>query len=449
MAVTSPKHEAPEPILPGQRTGKLRSPLFWAAPIVVVALLMSLLATLYLGSILDPKGNLRGFPIAVVNQDEGDVTPGSDTRQNIGDQIVDGLVAGVPSDKVDLKQVGIGTAQSMLDSAEVYGAIVIPSDFTKRLMILAQSSVVPGDVEKPVITVYTNPRAGTFGTALVGAIAGPALTTVNEKVGTQLSDQVAAAVGDTPVAGAARLTLAHPIEVLTVQHKPLPDGTGNGLSAFYYALLVILAGFTGAMIVNTLVDGMLGFAPTEFGPRYVHNPRVEISRLQTLAVKWGVMVVVGPLVSGLYLWISHLLSMPLPNALGLWMYGSFAIIAVGVTAMSVLAVFGSVGMILNLILFIVLGLPSAGGTIPIEATPPFFGWLASFEPMHQVFLGVRALLYFGEGGSREMTHAVAMTTIGLVIGLALGAVVTTLYDRKGFHRGVATPAPVAEPDPAA
>lgn len=436
--MTGPKHEAPERNVPGQRTGKLHSPLFWAAPIVVVALVMSLLAALYLGGILDPKSSLHGFPIAVVNQDEGDVAPGSDVRENIGDQIVDGLVAGIPSDKVDLRQVGIGAAQSMLDSAEVYGAIVIPSDFTKRMMILAQSSVVPGDVERPVITVVTNPRAGTFGVGIVEAITGPAMSTVNETVGRQIGEQVAAAVGDTPVPGASRLTLAHPIDVLTVPHDPLPDGTGNGLSAFYYALLVIIAGFTGAMIVHTLVDGMLGFVPTEFGPRYVYNPKVEISRVQTLALKWGVMLVVAPLVSGLYVWISHLLSMPLRNALGLWMYGTFAIAAVGITAMAILAVFGSAGMIINLIVFIVLGLPSAGGTVPIEATPPFFGWLSSFEPMHQVFLGVRALLYFGDGGSGELGHAVLMTAIGGGIGLVLGGVVTALYDRKGFHRGVAT-----------
>ncbi|MFD4180052.1 YhgE/Pip domain-containing protein [Rhodococcus sp. NPDC058514] len=401
---------------------------------------MSLLAGLYLGGILDPRGSLHDFPIAVVNQDEGDVAPGSDVRQNVGDQIVDGLVAGIPTDKVDLEQVGIGTAQSMLDSADAYGAIVIPSDFTKRLMILAQAGVVPGDVERPVITVYTNPRAGTFGVGIVEAIAGPAMATVNETIGKQITEQVESAVADTPIAGAARLTLASPVDVLTVPHKPLPEHTGNGLSAFYYALLVILAGFTGAMIINTLVDGMLGFAPTEFGPRYVHNPAAEISRMRTLAVKWGVVAILAPLVSGLYVGIAHLLSMPMQNALGLWMYGSFAILAVGVTALSVLATFGTVGLIVNLIVFVVLGLPSAGGTVPIEATPPFFGWLASFEPMHQVYLGVRSLLYFGSAGAAELTHAVTMTAIGLAIGLVLGATVTLLYDKKGFHRGAVGPA---------
>ncbi|MCZ4556453.1 SNG1 family protein [Rhodococcus maanshanensis] len=428
----------------------VRTPRFWLAPLVVVSLLMSLLAALYLGGILDAKGNLHDFPLAIVNQDEGDTvsTPEGDKPENFGNQITEGLVANVPADKVDLQQIGIAQAQSRLDTGEIYGAIVIPSDFTKRLLILAKAGVIPGDIEKPIITVYTNPRAGTFGVGLVTGIAWPALDAVNDKVGAQLTEQVnaqLAAIADAPaLSGAARLSLAEPIKVLTTAHNPLPDGTGNGLSAFYYALLLVLAGFTGGMIVNSLADGMLGFAPTEFGPRYVHNPAVEISRFRTLLSKWAVMVVLAPLVSGLYVAVGRALGMPIPNQLALWMYGTFAIAAVGITALSVLAVFGTVGLLVNLILFVVLGLPSSGGTIPIEATPPIYGWLANFEPMHQVFLGARALLYFTSGGAGDLTHAVMMTLIGLLVGLTLGATVTLLYDRKGFHRGAARPAVEAD-----
>ncbi|MFC9788862.1 YhgE/Pip domain-containing protein [Rhodococcus sp. NPDC127528] len=405
---------------------------------------MSLLAALYMGGILDPKKHLHDFPIAIVNQDEGDTVPTAegDRPENFGNQINDALVANVPADKVDLQQIGIGQARSKLDSGQVYGAIVIPSDFTKRLLILAKASVVPGDVEKPVITVYTNPRAGTFGVGLVTAITGPALTTVDTNVGQQLTAQVDAQLGgNAQVSGAARLSLATPINVLTTPHNPLPDGTGNGLSAFYYALLLLLAGFTGGMIVHSLIDGMLGFAPTEFGPRYVHNPAVEISRFRTLLVKWAVMLVLAPLVSGLYLAISTAIGMPAPHALALWMYGAFAIAGVGITALAVLAAFGTAGLLVNLVLFVILGLPSSGATIPIEATPTVYAWLANFEPMHQVFLGVRALLYLGGGGSGDLGHAVLMTAVGLLIGLVLGVTVTTLYDRKGFHRGTVRPEP--------
>ena len=88
-------------------------------------------------------------------------------------------------------------------------------------------------------------------------------------------------------------------------------------------------------------------------------------------------------------------------------------------------------------LFIVLGLPSSGGTIPIEAIPKSVAWLADFEPMHQVYLGIRAILYFNADGSAGLNRAIWMTLLGLVIGLVLGGVVTRYYDRKELHRAPA------------
>jgi uncharacterized phage infection (PIP) family protein YhgE len=99
-------------------------------------------------------------------------------------------------------------------------------------------------------------------------------------------------------------------------------------------------------------------------------------------------------------------------------------------------------MVINLLVFIALGLPSAGGTIPVEALPSFFRWLSSFEPMHQVYLGARSLLYldgtWDSGLGRSMVAAGIMVLIGLVIGLiGVGA-----YDRRNLTRGEpgATPA---------
>ncbi|EUA91884.1 conserved transmembrane domain protein [Mycobacterium ulcerans str. Harvey] len=44
---------------------------FWTAPVVIILALMSALAALYLGGILNPTTNLRQFPIALVNEDAG------------------------------------------------------------------------------------------------------------------------------------------------------------------------------------------------------------------------------------------------------------------------------------------------------------------------------------------------------------------------------------------
>ena len=92
------------------------------------------------------------------------------------------------------------------------------------------------------------------------------------------------------------------------------------------------------------------------------------------------------------------------------------------------------GMLFSMLVFVILGLPSAGATVPLEAVPPFFRWLSEFEPMHQVFLGVRSLLYLNGHGDAGLSQALMMTVIGLVIGLLLGGIITQIYDRKGFHR---------------
>ncbi|QTJ67566.1 SNG1 family protein [Rhodococcus sp. ZPP] len=422
------------------KTSVLRTPRFWIAPLLLVSIVMSLLAALYMGGMLDPTKNLDHFPIALVNQDEGDTLPGSTPpqQQNLGDQIEAGLIEGVDPEKVELRRIGIAEAQSKLDNGDLYGAIVIPSDFTKRTFILAQASVIPGDVELPVITIYTNPRAGTISANLVSNIGQMAMDKANQTMGEQLTAQVtqqlAATAPDAQLSGASRLVLTDPIDVRTVAHNPLPEGTGYGLAAFYYALLLVLAGFTGATIASTLVDGMLGFTPTEVGPLYLHNEAVPISRFNTLLVKWALMTLLAGIVSGLYLWISSALGLPITDPLALWEYGAFAIAAVGITAMSVMAAFGNLGLLINLMIFVVLALPSSGGTIPLEAAPRLYTWLGEFEPMHQIYIGVRAILFFGAKGDAGLIHAVWMTAGGLLIGLIFGAVVTRFYDRKGLHR---------------
>ena len=90
MSQSQPRHAAPKP---NRNVKTLRTVRFWAAPIVVTLALMSALAALYLGGILNPTTNLRHFPIAVVNEDAGPT----------GQQIVDGLVAGLDKNKFDVR----------------------------------------------------------------------------------------------------------------------------------------------------------------------------------------------------------------------------------------------------------------------------------------------------------------------------------------------------------
>jgi YhgE/Pip-like protein len=421
MSQSQPRHAAPNP---NRNVRAIRTVRFWALPIVVTLGLMSALCALYLGGILNPTTNLRHFPIAVVNEDAGP----------FGAQIADGLVTGLDNNKFDVRVVSHDEARRLLDTGKVYGELVIPPTFSSSLREFGASAVTPGHAARPSITISTNQRAGTLASSIAGQTLTQAMAVANGKVGQRLTAEVGAETGGAPLTGASALGIANPIDVKAGVYNPLPNGTGNGLSAFYYALLLLLAGFTGSVVVSTLVDALLGYVPAEWGPVYRFAEQVKISRFQTLLVKWAMMALLALLTSAVYLAIAHGLGMPIPLGWQLWAYGVFAIIAVGVTSSSLLSILGSMGLLVSMLIFVILGLPSAGATVPLEATPPFFRWLSEFEPMHQVFLGVRSLLYLNGRADAGLSQALSMTAVGLVVGLLLGGIITQLYDRKGFHR---------------
>jgi uncharacterized phage infection (PIP) family protein YhgE len=401
-----------------------RTVRFWATPILISVAVLSALAALYLGGILNPTTNLRHLPVAVVNEDSGPT----------GKQVLNGIVSGLDKDKFDVRILTPQEVRQQLDTAGVYGAIGIAPTFSAKLQGVARAAVKPGPVSRPVLSVLSNPRAGTMGANIASQGLNRAAAGINRKIGERLIEQVAEQTQGGQLPKSAAALLSNPVAIESQAYKPLPEGTGNGLSAFYYALLLLLAGFTGSIIISTLVDSMLGYVPAEFGPVYRFAEKVKISRFRTLLIKWAVTVVVALLTSAAYLSIAKGLGMPSQNMLMLWLFGVFAIAAVGITSSSLIAVLGTVGLLVSLFIFVILGLPSAGATIPLEAAPPVYGWLAKFEPMHQVFLGTRALLYFNGRADAGLSQSVLLTAIGLVIGLALGAVVTRMYDRRGYHR---------------
>ncbi|QNP75369.1 DUF3533 domain-containing protein [Streptomyces roseirectus] len=391
----------------------------WLVPVVLVTVVMATLASLYLGSSVNSADHLDAFPVAVVNTDRGDT----------GAKIVQGLRQNTDADKFDLRVLTPAEARRQMDEAKLYGAIVLPADLSQKLAGLTG----PG-AERPVVSVWTNPLANTSSVSLVNAFATKALTGVNETVGKQLLTAAPKATG------ATRLVLATPVDVHTAPYKTVPDGTGNGLSAFYYALLLVLAGFTGSVMVANLVDAQLGFIPLEWGPVYRMEEHSGRSRQSTLVLKWALMGGLAVVVSGAYVGIGAWLGMPLDHPWQLWLLGVLVIAAVAVVAQAILALLGGLGMIVSLLLFVVLAIPSSGGTTPLEALPPFIRFLAEFEPVHQVYVGTRSALYYGATWDSGLGRAVLASAVALVLGLAVGYLGTRVYDRKGLVRGHTVPA---------
>lgn len=420
-------------------SGVLGSPRFWLAPLMLVVAIMSLMAAVYMGAIADPERNLHDFPIALVSTDSGaevEAADGKATRENFGEQVASGIAKSAGERGFAVDRTNRVDALDKLNSGKVYGVVVIDPNFTARAVALGRSAVLQAKPDPLSIDVYINRGSGTFASAVTTTLADQVDDQVNEQVGAQLLDTVRGqlASANLPLSGAAQLALSDPVKVRVVEPNPLPAGSGNGLSAFYYTLLLVLAGFTGAMMVSIVVDGMLGQTPIEYGPFYQLRMRLAISRWATLAAKWVIMLLVALVQSALFIGVCTAVGTSLPNAFSLGAFSVLAIWAVGVSASSMMAVFGNPGLIVNLLFFVILGLPSSGGTLPLEASPRLFTWLASIEPMHLIYLGVRAIMYFDADWDAGLGRSVIQTAAGLLVGLVIGWAGTNFYDRKRWYR---------------
>ncbi|MCX4419917.1 YhgE/Pip domain-containing protein [Streptomyces mirabilis] len=402
----------------------LRRPKLWLVPTVLCGLLAFLLSLLYMGGIVNPNGELRHLPIGIVDADQGRPLPGQTT--NLGTQVTRSLTADT-SGKADWQPLTGAQAQDRLASGKIYGALVVPADFTTTTAALTTANATT----RPTLTVLTNPGMGSLGSSLASRITQQAAQQASLAIGMQLMDSPATAGAD----ATTRLVLADPVAVTTQVGHPIGDHSGLGLSAFYYTLLLVLAGFLGGNVISNGVDTALGYADNEIGPWHARRPTVPISRTQTLLLKMAMTAGITVLTTTLVMIATvGILGMDASHLPLLWIYSYCASLAVGLGVQAINAAFGGIGQLVSMFVFIVLGLPSSGSTVPLEAVPGFYRFLSLFEPMRQLSVGVRAILFFDARADAGLTRSWIMIAVGAALALLFGLAMTRYYDRKGLDR---------------
>ncbi len=278
----------------------LRVRAIWITPLAVASVLVFLMTLFYIGSVVNPLGHLSGLPVAIADEDQGATVLGR--HVDIGAQVASGLrSSNAVSSRLSLHAVTLAQAEDQMKSNDAYATIVIPPHFTASLLsayALDLSSLSPAG--KPTVRLLTNPRSGSIGVELASGVAEPGLHAASLEVGRQLSME-ASRLGRSPGAG---VSAANPITVATSAFNPVPPNSALGLSAFYIALLAIMCGFLGGILVNTTVDAALGYGTTEIGPKWSQRLPVAISRWHTLMSKWVVAVVTVPVLVGVLLLVA-------------------------------------------------------------------------------------------------------------------------------------------------
>ncbi|WP_405895085.1 SNG1 family protein [Streptomyces sp. NBC_00104] len=409
----------------------LRAKPLWIANGVITGVLALLFAVFYVGANIDPVDHMKNLPVGLVNADEGAAVGGK--QVNLGAQITESIKKSTASgDRIDWKVMDEKEMKDELGKGKLFGALVVPADFTTSATALTGTAPT-GTPARPTLTVLTNQSAGSLGSGLARTATTQAAENASLQVGRELAAQIGP--GQAKLPAAARVLLTDPAAVTVEDGHPLDSHSGLGLTAFYYALTLVVVGMLSANVISGQVDHALGYTHNDMGPLRLHRPLIRATRVQTLTISSTLMAALSlPMGTLVMVGAVGIMGMDAAHLPLLWLYSVCAIAVTGIGALTLLAVFGTPGMLVVTLVFIGMAVPTSGATTPIEALPGFYRFLAEFEPLRQITGGIRSILYYDAQGDAGLTRGWVMMAVGLVAAGLFGFGVLGWYDRKGLHR---------------
>lgn len=184
---------------------------------------------------------------------------------------------------------------------------------------------------------------------------------------------------------------------------PAAGGDARGLSGFYLV--------TGWVVGGYLLAALLGVARGA-RPATLRRAVIRLSAVLPYAVVSGIggAVVVGPVLGAL------------PDDAGTFWglagTGALVVVAAATVTMALQVLAGTIGIGLAVLLFVVLGNPSAGGAYPPALLPPFWSWLSGVLPNGAAVDAVRRIAYFdGADVGQRLLVVLAWAVVGAAVAL--------------------------------
>jgi YhgE/Pip-like protein len=391
----------------------------------------------YLGAFLDPDGNARNLPLALVDEDRG-AEFGAKTF-DLGSQVVDQVRAPNPSLGRSVRWTVLPSRRAALDAIRndrFYAALIVPPEFSSQIVQLAAGTSTP---RPATVEVLTNPASGSYAGTFSQTVATAAVDQISRVTSRQIADTLQAA-GAHP-APAAVPTLGRPVEAIVTVAHPLGTNGGRGIAPFYLAVVLTLSGIIVATVANTGINLVSGGERLELLGRTVTIPTVSASGYRVWAAKLAATLVTSIVAAVLVVVMTvGILGMPTGSAVGLAAFAALAVITSATITLALLIAFGIMGELLAVFFTTIFGVPSAGGVYPVQALPPFFRFLHAWLPLRYVTDGARALVYF-DGADLGLGRAILVLTLYTAGATLLG----WLAARQALNRSRLDPRPPLEP----
>jgi hypothetical protein len=207
---------------------------------------------------------------------------------------------------------------------------------------------------------------------------------------------------------------------------PAQPGDARGISGFYLVIGWLVGGY--------LVAALLGVS-TRPRPATTHRAAIRLIVLVPYAVLSGFAgaFVVGPVLGAL---TGHFLA--------IWLLGALIVYCAATVTIAFQVLLGTLGIGLTLILFVVLGNPSAGGAYPPPLLPGFWRAISGALPNGAGVEALRRIIYFG---SNNITGNLLIISGYIVTAVAVVLAGTSIAARRAAA-GIPTAMPTNRPGPA-
>ncbi|MFI9270415.1 DUF3533 domain-containing protein [Kitasatospora sp. NPDC052896] len=182
---------------------------------------------------------------------------------------------------------------------------------------------------------------------------------------------------------------------------PLAPGDAKGLSSFY----LVVGWCVGGYLVASILGISAGARPANHQRALI---RLGALALYSIAAGLGGTLIAGPALGAL------------PGGIAaLWGLGSLVVFAVGAITMTLQCLFDLIGIGLAVLLFVVLGNPSAGGVYPPALLPPFWRAIGRWLPNGAGTDAARSISYFDGSGLTVPLLVLAAWAAAGVLGVLL------------------------------
>lgn len=274
----------------------------------------------------------------------------------------------------------------------------MPNDAVKALTAPDAETATQQIKDQKIYAALVVDPTGTQDTLLVGGARGPSAAKAAETITTAI-DQ----------------SQGRTVKVQDV--VPLAKGDTNGLSAFYLVIGWCVGGY--------LVASILGISAGS-KPANVHRLVIRLGVLALYSIGAGVLgtVIAGPVLDAL------------PGSiLGLSAVGALVVFSVGAFTMALQCLFDIIGIGIAVLIFVVLGNPSAGGVYPAPMMPPFWRAISSWIPNGAGTSAAKSVAYFD---STNLGLPILVLVVWALIGIGVALLAVLRGPRSGGRALVPT-----------